>query len=121
MLHYLTFVQTVMNYRKFLTTPIFLGLTFCSLGQQLTGIWKGYFITKDRSHYKIEIQVKENNGELTGVTYSYLNTEYYGKATLTGHTDNKHLSIINSKENLQIINFIKINSLNKNIFNISSS
>jgi hypothetical protein len=93
MLHYPTFVQTVMNYRKFLTTPIFLGLTFCSLGQQLTGIWKGYFITKDRSHYKIEIQVKENNGELTGVTYSYLNTEYYGKATLTGHTDNKHLSI----------------------------
>ncbi|MBM3921702.1 MAG: hypothetical protein FJ340_00685 [Sphingomonadales bacterium] len=82
-----------MNYRKILITPLLVGLTFCSLGQQLTGIWKGYFITKDRSHYKIEIQVKENNGELTGVTYSYLNTEYYGKATLTGHTDNKHLSI----------------------------
>lgn len=82
-----------MNFFKLLAPAPFICLSFCSSGQSLTGIWKGYFITKDRSHYKIELQVKESQGLLSGVTYSYLNTEYYGKATLTGNTDKKHLSI----------------------------
>lgn len=82
-----------MNYLKLLASTPFIFLSCCSSGQSLTGIWKGYFITKDRSHYKIELQVKESQGLLSGVTYSYLNTEYYGKATLTGNTDKKHLSI----------------------------
>lgn len=65
-------------------------LSTCPLyAQQLTGIWKGYFITKDQSQYKVEVQLKEKDGQLTGVTYSYLNTEYYGKATMTGQKDKK--------------------------------
>jgi hypothetical protein len=55
-------------------------------GQDLTGIWRGYFITGSGDQYKYEIQLdqKKNKG-LSGVTYSYLDTRFYGKATFTGN------------------------------------
>lgn len=56
-----------------------LGLT-----QNLTGIWRGYFITSSFDQYKFELQIKQNNTGISGVSYSYLNTVFYGKATLTG-------------------------------------
>lgn len=87
--NWLTFVQPMLLYRFFPFIAALLLLPQLSSGQQLTGIWKGYFVTKDQSQYKIELQVKESLGQLTGVTYSYLNTEYYGKATLTGSSDKK--------------------------------
>ena len=71
---------------------VFTGLIFSSVllpAQPLTGIWKGYFITKDQSQYKIELQIQERNGQLTGVTYSYLDVQFYGKATITGSFDKK--------------------------------
>ncbi len=71
---------------------VFTGLIFSSLllpAQPLTGIWKGYFITKDQSQYKIELQLQERNGQLSGVTYSYLDVQFYGKATITGSFDKK--------------------------------
>jgi hypothetical protein len=52
-------------------------------GQDLTGIWKGYFITKDLSQYKVEFQLKQTGSSITGVSYSYLNTVYYGKVTMS--------------------------------------
>lgn len=52
--------------------------------QDLTGIWRGYFITSTYDHYKFEIQIKQNSSSISGVSYSYLNTVFYGKATLTG-------------------------------------
>ena len=52
--------------------------------QDLTGIWRGYFITELRDHYKFEVQMKQTGNSITGVSYSYLNTVFYGKATLTG-------------------------------------
>lgn len=64
-------------------------------GQDLTGIWKGYFITKDLSQYKVEFQIKQSSSSVKGVSYSYLTTVYYGKATMSGQWDkaNKSLQI----------------------------
>ena len=56
--------------------------------QDLTGIWRGYFITEYSDQYKFEIQVAQNKtNRITGVSYSYLDTRFYGKATLTGFTN----------------------------------
>jgi len=64
-------------------------LFFCvclnSSAQDLTGIWKGYFITSDGEQYRLEFQVKQDNtSAVTGVSYSYLDVRFYGKATMTG-------------------------------------
>ena len=60
-------------------------LCLFSSAQDLTGIWKGYFITNDGEQYKLEFQVKQNNTlSVTGVSYSYLDVRFYGKATMTG-------------------------------------
>jgi hypothetical protein len=56
-----------------------------SSAQDLTGIWKGYFITDGGEQYKLEFQVKQSNtSSITGVSYSYLDVRFYGKATMTG-------------------------------------
>jgi hypothetical protein len=64
-----------------------------SSAQDVTGIWKGYFITDGGEQYKLEFQVKQNNtSSITGVSYSYLDVRFYGKATMTGNlvkTENK--------------------------------
>lgn len=53
--------------------------------QNITGIWRGYFITDGADQYKYEIQLSQSKTKrLTGVTYSYLDTRFYGKATFTG-------------------------------------
>jgi hypothetical protein len=60
-------------------------LCLFSSAQDITGIWKGYFITNDGEQYKLEFQVKQNNTlSVTGVSYSYLDVRFYGKATMTG-------------------------------------
>ncbi|MGH2553729.1 MAG: hypothetical protein ACRDEB_08425, partial [Chitinophagaceae bacterium] len=57
--------------------------------QDLTGIWKGYFISDAGEYYKLEFQVAQNNSTLvTGVSYSYLDVRFYGKATMTGSFTN---------------------------------
>jgi hypothetical protein len=71
-------------YRHFLLL-LLLPFFQSSFAQNLTGIWKGYFISDDGEYYKLEFQVKQN-GEfgVTGVSYSYLDIRFYGKATMTG-------------------------------------
>ena len=60
-------------------------LCLFSSAQDLTGIWKGYFITDGGEQYRLEFQVKQNNTlSVTGVSYSYLDVRFYGKATMTG-------------------------------------
>lgn len=63
--------------------------SFSSFGQNVTGIWKGYFISEDGQHYRLEFQVKQNeSGTLstTGVSYSWQDDiRFYGKATMTGN------------------------------------
>ncbi len=53
--------------------------------QNLTGIWRGYFITDQSEQYKFEIQIEQSKkNSVSGVSYSYHTTVFYGKATLTG-------------------------------------
>lgn len=53
--------------------------------QDLTGIWRGYFYTEGGDQYKYELQVDhKKKNTLSGVSYSYLDTRFYGKATLVG-------------------------------------
>lgn len=54
--------------------------------QDITGIWRGYFISANGSQYKYEVQIEQSgSNRLTGVTYSYLDTTFYGKAVFTGN------------------------------------
>lgn len=53
--------------------------------QDISGIWRGHFTSEFGDQYKIEVQVKQTaKNTITGVTYSYLTTVFYGKATATG-------------------------------------
>lgn len=72
---------------KFLT-PIILLYSFASSAQNVTGIWQGHFVTEGPvpDQYKFEIQIEQNKSNVvSGVSYSYLDTRFYGKATLTGN------------------------------------
>lgn len=56
-----------------------------AVSQNLTGIWRGWFTTDDGEQYKCEIQITQNKAKsIGGVSYSYLDTRFYGKASLTG-------------------------------------
>lgn len=63
-----------------------------SIAQDVTGIWKGYFVQNNfgfsEERYKFEVQVEQlKNNALNGVTYSYKTTVFYGKAEAKGiHT-----------------------------------
>ena len=64
---------------------VFFFFSFQTFAQDLTGIWKGYFITDGGEQYKLEFQVRQDKASLiTGVSYSYLDVRFYGKATMTG-------------------------------------
>jgi hypothetical protein len=69
---------------------LFLGLiAFSALNssaQDLTGIWKGYFVSDGGDYYKLEFQVAQGGSYgVSGVSYSYLDVRFYGKATMTGN------------------------------------
>jgi hypothetical protein len=65
-----------------LQIPIF------SFAQNLTGIWKGYFSSgfgADKKYYSYELQIEElGNGKIEGVSYSFLNNDFYGKTAVNG-------------------------------------
>jgi hypothetical protein len=78
-----------------------------SFSQNITGIWKGYFIADNGDQYKLEFQVKLGDAyAVTGVSYSYLDIRFYGKATMTG-------SFIKSSKNFRIkeIRTVEVKSL----------
>lgn len=53
--------------------------------QSLTGIWRGYFITDYGERYRLEFQINGSTPNFSsGVSYSYLDVRFYGKATMTG-------------------------------------
>lgn len=57
-----------------------------SSAQNLTGIWRGYFITDNGDQYRFEVQMEQTrNHTLSGVTYSYLDKRFYGKCSMTGN------------------------------------
>lgn len=71
---------------QFILAVTFIPLLSTSLfSQDLTGIWKGYFLSSNGEYYKLEFQVNQNTSlGVTGVSYSYLDVRFYGKATMTG-------------------------------------
>ncbi len=73
--------------RKTALTFFLIACSFLAVpAQDVTGIWKGYFITESGEYYKLEFQVLQKGGSgTTGVSYSYLDVRFYGKATMTGN------------------------------------
>ncbi len=78
---------------KFTLIPFLLVFAIAAGAQDLTGIWRGYFssssgLYKDdirQELYKYEIQIDQQaNNALTGVTYSYKSTVFYGKSAFRG-------------------------------------
>ena len=74
------FVLTVFTF-----LPAFSVLSFA---QNITGIWRGYFITDDGEQYRFEVQIEQTKILLSGVTYSYQDKRFYGKCTMTGNFSN---------------------------------
>jgi hypothetical protein len=52
--------------------------------KSVSGIWRGYFVTESGEQYKLEFQVDQNSKIVRGVSYSYLDTRFYGKSSMTG-------------------------------------
>jgi len=82
---------------KTIVSIAFFLMTLPALAQDVTGIWRGYFnqveysrdgdgnkIAIPQERYKFEIQLDQQKGRFEGVTYSYLSTIFYGKATASG-------------------------------------
>lgn len=89
-----------MNCRSFRLLLSFFLLFAASAGrsyaQDITGIWRGYFVTDVGERYKLEFQVNGSSPNFSsGVSYSYLDVRFYGKATMTG-------SFTKSSKNLKI-------------------
>jgi hypothetical protein len=93
---------------------VFLGMGFCVQAQNLTGIWRGNFkrtpiaanghlmeLLGGDERYKFEVQIDQNKNNFTGVTYSYLTTVFYGKATCQGAVNSKTKGVI--LEELKIV------------------
>lgn len=72
--------------------------------QDLTGVWQGKFIDKNNGDvYKYEVQILQTgNGTLEGVTYSYLNTVFYCKASLIGFFKSPSGSLIKENKVLNV-------------------
>lgn len=93
-----------MKYR-FTLLYFLLVFTFSSEAQNITGIWKGYFVQNvfgfSEDRYKFEVQVEQlPDNALNGVTYSYKTTVFYGKAEAKG--------IYTKKTNNILLNEIKL-------------
>jgi hypothetical protein len=83
-------------YRNFLLIILIPLTQWTSYAQDLTGIWKGYFVSDFGEYYKLEFQISNNSANFSsGVSYSYLDVRFYGKATMTG-------SFLKSSKNLKI-------------------
>ncbi|HUP13326.1 MAG TPA: hypothetical protein VM187_13965 [Niastella sp.] len=76
---------------------VLLGIGFGVQAQNLTGIWRGNFkrtpvgangrmldLLGGDDRYKFEVQLDQSSKNFKGVTYSYLTTVFYGKATCQG-------------------------------------
>lgn len=89
-----------MKYR-FTLLYFLLVFTFSSEAQNITGIWKGYFVQNvfgfSEDRYKFEVQVEQlPDNALNGVTYSYKTTVFYGKAEAKGiHTKKTNNILLN--------------------------
>jgi hypothetical protein len=75
----------------------FLLMPFAGWAQDVTGVWQGHFrSTNVATHsslfddrYRFEVQIAQTNKKFEAVTYSYLSSIFYGKASAAG-TVNPH-------------------------------
>ncbi len=83
--------------KKSLTCIIVIFITSFAYTQDLTGVWRGHFwqgtlhsdgavqqLFGGDDRYKFEVQIAQNKKTFQAVTYSYLTTIFYGKATADG-------------------------------------
>ncbi|RYZ23393.1 MAG: hypothetical protein EOO16_05255 [Chitinophagaceae bacterium] len=52
--------------------------------KSVSGIWRGHFVTESGEQYKLEFQVDQNGNMARGVSYSFLDTRFYGKSSMSG-------------------------------------
>ena len=80
---------------KLIFTQLLLLVTVFCFAQNITGIWRGHFISSETYHlrsgsfvqerYEYEIQINNlPTGQIEGVTYSYKTTDFFGKALMQG-------------------------------------
>ncbi len=89
--------------RLIYTISLILLSAFTLQAQNLTGVWRGTFEQNNlnpvvgrfsQDSYKYEVQINDKkDGSIEGVTYSYLTTLFYGKASLKGRFDKKNKTI----------------------------
>jgi hypothetical protein len=86
-----------MGKKYFYSLIIFLSVTcFTSnkaTAQSVTGIWRGHFITEMGEKYKLEFQIDNSSDFSKGVSYSYLDVRFYGKASMTGNFSKKEKTL----------------------------
>jgi hypothetical protein len=71
---------------RFILSLFIIAIFSNTQAQKLTGIWRGYFITESGEQYRLEFQVQQSKSlSVTGVSYSYLDKRFYGKARMTGN------------------------------------
>ncbi len=77
---------------------------FSASAQNLTGIWRGGFYNEFEyqffgSKYRYEVQIKATGESVKGVTYSYQDTRFYGKAGSVGKwsSSTKSLTLVENK------------------------
>lgn len=87
---------------KYIFTIVLLTAGCSVFSQDLTGVWRGsfnnstYLRDDDRrlllptDPYKFEVQIAQKGNSFEGVTYSYLTTVFYGKATARGTMNPKN-------------------------------
>jgi hypothetical protein len=88
---------------RFIFTLLASLLFLSAYSQDLTGIWRGSFLSADNKmmdlfnledRYKYEVQIDQHNKTLGGVTYSYKTTVFYGKASANGSVNTKTGKVI---------------------------
>ena len=82
--------------------------------QDLTGIWRGHFRSNDAlerlsgnydDRYKMEVQIAQTKNHFEAVTYSYKNTEFYGKADATGSLNTETKKVLLKEGKLQEVRY----------------
>lgn len=88
---------------RLIVTLFLLTVVINAHSQDLTGIWRGSFISSDNKmadlfnmeeRYKYEVQIDNRGKVFQGVTYSYKTTVFYGKATSKGTINPKTGKVI---------------------------
>lgn len=83
--------------RRLLILLCFIAPLF-AIAQEITGVWHGHFRSNNNisarssvydDRYKFEVQIAQNSKSIQAVTYSYLSSIFYGKASADG-TVNVH-------------------------------